>query len=381
MAGQLAVAGCGRDGPYFGNTQPPARQEFVCTMFATGGSLDPAKCSDFLIEGQLIRTLFEAVIDYHPLTLEPMAGIATHYEPSPDGMRLNLFLRGHADPRGIRLPDTDTLPFDLTRGRTSVARRRPIHWTDGMPITAYDIVYSWRRALAPETAGPCAYLLYPIANAQAVNTGGLPPDKLAVRALDEYTVQVDLRMPAQFFLRVLPCITLLPVPRQAIESAQRRGAESTWTRPRHIVTSGAFTLEEWQPRDRVVLKRNPRYLHANFVGLERASFLFTNDASVGTNLYKSGQAHMMTSFVLPPVVVPALSGKRDLLRAPAFGTFYPFFNTRRAPFDNVLVRYAFNMATDKQAIADVFGFWDAPPLGRSCLHSRVIIRHRVCTCR
>src|SRR5581483_6436978 len=34
--------------------------------------------------------------------------------------------------------------------------------------------------------------------------------------------------------------------------------------------------------------------------------------------------------------------------------------TKKEPFDNVLVRYAFNMATDKSAVANVFGFGRVP---------------------
>jgi oligopeptide transport system substrate-binding protein len=50
-----------------------------------------------------------------------------------------------------------------------------------------------------------------------------------------------------------------------------------------------------------------------------------------------------------------MSHKRDFRTAPAFGTFFPSFNTRKAPFDNVLVRYAFNMALDKRVIARAIG--------------------------
>lgn len=36
--GSLTLAGCASESPYFGNTQPPSRQELTCAMFATGGS-------------------------------------------------------------------------------------------------------------------------------------------------------------------------------------------------------------------------------------------------------------------------------------------------------------------------------------------------------
>jgi oligopeptide transport system substrate-binding protein len=108
------------------------------------------------------------------------------------------------------------------------------------------------------------------------------------------------------------------------------------------------------------LTKNPRYIEAGLVGLEEVSFLFIPEVTVGAHLYKSGHAHLIPGLALPPLVVPTLSGKRDLCTANAFGTFFPCFNTKRPPFDDVLVRYAFNMATDKQAIADVFGFGRMP---------------------
>jgi oligopeptide transport system substrate-binding protein len=59
-------------------------------------------------------------------------------------------------------------------------------------------------------------------------------------------------------------------------------------------------------------------------------------------------------------MAPVLSRKRDLCTTPAFGTNFPCFNMRVAPFDNVLVRYAFNMAVNKHAFTRVLGFGRQP---------------------
>ena len=58
---------------------------------------------------------------------------------------------------------------------------------------------------------------------------------------------------------------------------------------------------------------------------------------------------------LSPLFIPVLSRKKDYHAAPAFGTRFPCISTRRAPFDNVLLRYALNMATDKKALTDFLG--------------------------
>src|SRR6476620_3314723 len=133
------------------------------------------------------------------------------------------------------------------------------------PITAHDVVYSWRRALDLDTAALYAYLLYDIQNARDVNTCGLSPGKLGVRALDDFKIQVDLRAPTPFFLSLLSWITFAPVPRQVVERARSTGNENRWTEPDCIVTSGAFTPRERRSRDRILLSRNPLYHDADVV--------------------------------------------------------------------------------------------------------------------
>jgi oligopeptide transport system substrate-binding protein len=364
--GSLTLASCEGEGPYFGDTWPPARQELVWAVTAGSVTLDPA-LAGAAGEAQIVRTIFEGLTNPHPRTLEPIAGVATHYEMSSDGLRLNLFLRGHSEPRGVALPGVG-------------AHREVARWTDGFPVTAHDFVYAWRRVIDPETAAMYAYLLNCIQNAKEVTSGKLLSAKLGVRAADDFCLQVDLEAPTPFFLQLLSWITLFPVPQRTVEHAKRRQDEASWTQPQHIVTNGAFTLAEHRSRDRIALKKNPHHYEAATVALDKVSFLLTQEASVSANLYKSGRAHLMPGLDFPPVLAPSLSRKRDLCMAPAFGTNFPCFNTRKAPFDKVLVRYAFNMAVNKQAFTQVLGFGRqtaqnlVPPVPRYSAPTSVLVR-------
>jgi oligopeptide transport system substrate-binding protein len=348
--GACGLAGCANEDPYFGNTNPPSTQHLICAALDAGDSLDPAKAA---MPGRLVP-LFEGLTNYHPQTMEPAAGIATHYETSPDGLRVTLYLRGHPDPAGISFPNTNSLPAGLTRGRPAPPDRTPIRWSDGSIITAYDVVYSWRRLLDPATAAPFAHLLYCVQNAREVNAGQLMPERIGVRALDDFTLQTDLCTPTAYFLRLLSCPALSPVPRQTIEFAGQH--QSDWTAPGRIVTSGPFLLSQFRARDCMVLSRNPHYVEAGLVTLETVSYLLTATDTSCVNLYKSGYAHLTAGVPLPPHLSTALQRNRDLHMSPSFGVVFPCFNTRKPPFDNVLLRYAVNMAIDKKAIADVFGF-------------------------
>ena len=79
------------------------------------------------------------------------------------------------------------------------------------------------------------------------------------------------------------------------------------------------------------------------------------DSITSLNLYKTGDAHAMSGDRLPPLFTSAVQHTKDAFTAPGFYHFDPVFNTTKPPFDNVLVRYATNMATDKREIAGMFG--------------------------
>ena len=97
--------------------------------------------------------------DDYPVTCEPMAGLATHYQVSADGLRYTFFLRGHPAAIGVRLPNTSDLPPEFSRRRPASPDTQVARWSDGAIITAHDLVYSWRRAVAPETAANYAFQL------------------------------------------------------------------------------------------------------------------------------------------------------------------------------------------------------------------------------
>ena len=102
-------------------------------------------------EGNIVQDLFVGLTTLDP-AVNVVPGAAESWQLSDDGR---------------------TYTFLLREGLT---------WSDGVPLTAADFVYSFRRIMDPATASPSAALLYDIQGAQAVNTGQAPVDTLAVRA-------------------------------------------------------------------------------------------------------------------------------------------------------------------------------------------------------
>jgi oligopeptide transport system substrate-binding protein len=285
-----------------------------------------------------------------------MSALATHFDVSPDGLRYTFYLRGHPWPRGKRLTNSSDLPIEYSRGLTAPAGTAPARWSDGVLINAHDFVYSWRRALDPSTAARDAVLMYPLQNAKEISAGKMSPETLAVKALDDYSVQVDLCIRAPFFLELVSGPVFCPTPRHAIQASA-----SGWTQPGRAVTSGAFTLKERRPYDRIVLERNPLYYDARQVALDELVFLIVAGPTPRLNLYKAGIGAMAQPWIA--TMMPTLRRKRDFRPQPTYASEFWLLNTTASPLNDVRVRYALNMATDNRPIAELAGAGSIPARG------------------
>lgn len=354
-----ACPGCHRgDSPWFGDTTPPASQKLTFDNSAEPSSLDPAKAIT-LVDANVVGALFEGLVQGNPLTSEPMAALATHYEISADGTQYVFYLRGHANPRGIRLPDSDSLPAEFSHGLPAPPASVPARWSDGTVITAHDFEYAWRRVADPRTAAASVDYVALLKNGEAIVAGKSPPETLGVRATDEFTLQIDLEHPAPYLLSLLTHGEFKAVPRAVVERADREGRGDRWCRPGAIVTSGPFHLVEWRPYDYVRVRRSATYYHADLVKLREIDFVPVNADSAVANLYRTGATQAMIMSTLPEALAPALFHKKDFHSDPALAILAYSINVHHPPFDNVLVRYALNMSIDKAAIA---AYRNAEPL-------------------
>jgi oligopeptide transport system substrate-binding protein len=342
-AGPLALASCVSHNDYFGRADAPRSQRLVFQLGAEPDTLDPA-LSQAGSEEFILPSLFEGLLTLHPTTNEPQAALATHYQSDPTQTQYTFYLRGHAQPAGIRLEG-------------GPPRSAPARWSDGRIITAHDFVYSWRRVVDPKTAAPWAYLLYSIRNAEEINTSRRSVDELAVEAIGDFTLRVSTRSPTAWFLQLHDSFVFYAVPGHVIEKVG-----SLWTLPEHIVCSGPFQFVEWKSRDSLRLVKNPHYYDAASVQLEQITMLPVANAVASVNLYKAGESDWVPGKLVPPAIVPLLGRKKDFHTTPAFWCMFYAMNTRVPPFDNVLVRYALNMATNKRTIADFMGAGRLPAL-------------------
>jgi oligopeptide transport system substrate-binding protein len=226
--------------------------------------------------------------------------------------------------------------------------RDDVYWSDGTQVTAADFVYAWKRTLNPATEAPwgTASLLYDIKNAKAYHLGEISdPDQVEARAIDALALEVELERPAGYFLQTLRF--RYPVPRHVMEA---HGDD--WTDLGNLVTNGPFHLETYQPRESIILVRNPSY-HGRFSGnLQKVEVKLNvpRRSSENLEMYESDSVDIVS---LDESIYPARHPHvEEYISEPWPATFYVRFNTSRPPFDDPRVRRAFVMAVDREKLAD-----------------------------
>lgn len=236
--------------------------------------------------------------------------------------------------------------------------RDDVKWSDGKPVTAQDIEYSVRRALKPETASPYAYALYIIKNAQAINQTAVPTDTydietLGVKALDDSTVQFTLEAPAAYFPSIAGLWTVRALPSWTIEQYG-----DAWTDPKNIVTNGPYKLAEWNLDNNIALVKNPDYVNAADVAIDRFDATFITDQNTAVGLYEQGGLDVVSDGEPLPIEIlgrlrsdPKLS--KELHEGPRAMTAYVGFTMTKPPFDNALVRKAFSAAIDRESLKKI----------------------------
>ncbi len=224
---------------------------------------------------------------------------------------------------------------------------RKTKWSNGEPLTAHDFEWSWKRALAPETAAEYAYQLYYIKNGEAYNTGALKDaSKVGVKALDDYTLQVVLENPTSYFLELCNFPTLMPVYRKVVE----KNPEGWFQDIKNYIGNGPFKIVKWDHSAVIEMVPNENYWRRDEVKLDKLVLYLIDNRQTALSMFDTGQ---LDWFDDPPVSeIPRLEKEGSLFRSPYIGTYYYMFNVTKPPLNDVKVRRALTMAIDRQMLID-----------------------------
>jgi peptide/nickel transport system substrate-binding protein len=258
----VAVSGaCRREGPG-GGTKPPIKA-LVSSLRAEPRTFNRYAGRDSVLE--IVTHLTQArLVRINRRSQEVEPWLAESWATSADGLTCTLKLR------------------------------QGVTFSDGAPFTSADVVFAF-RAIYDERTGS--------ALGDSMRVGGKP---LAVSAPDASTVVV--RFPSVFGpgIRLLDNLAILP--RHKLEGALNAGTLSkAWdlaTPPAEIVGLGPFVLKAYQPGQRLVFERNPRYWRTDARGqrlpvLDRLTLEIVPDQNAELVGLQTGQIDFAQSEVRP----------------------------------------------------------------------------------
>ncbi|MEA4810982.1 MAG: peptide ABC transporter substrate-binding protein [Anaerolineaceae bacterium] len=225
--------------------------------------------------------------------------------------------------------------------------REGLKWSDDKPLTAHDFEYAWKRACSPEMASPYAFLVNDyIKGAQEYFDGKGKAEDVMVKALDDRTLQVELKQPTAYFLNLVSFFTYMPTREDMAKTGE--GWEKD---PAKCVTNGAFYLAEYKIGSHLLLKKNPNFWNKDNVKLDGIKALFITDSTTSLQGYQAGEIQVTSN--IPGEEIPRLLAEDpNFVSEAALGTVYYQFNMDKAPVNDINVRKALALAIDRKLIVE-----------------------------
>jgi peptide/nickel transport system substrate-binding protein len=293
-------------------------------------TLDPADAYDFF-GNNIIWNVGDGLVDYVPGTTNLVPALATSWTVSTDGLTWTFNLR-----QGVKFPD-------------------------GTPFNASVVQYSMARQFAiAEPEGPFEGVGYD------GNTGGFINKTVVV---DTNTIQFVLNQPFAAFLATCAYIPLYPVnpsvaPMHSIVNYTDGNAAAS-----NPTGLGPYMLQKWvrsAGKDvEIDLTANPNYWNAsaNWPATKNIVIKFYSDSTSLTLALQNGDIDVAFR-QLDASTINSFTSNSNFKVWTGPGTFiqYLVFNTKNAPFNNILVRQALAAAINRSSITQGVFQGQAQPL-------------------
>ena len=165
--------------------------------------------------------------------------------------------------------------------------REDANWMNGVPVTADDFVFAWRRLVDPVTASEYSFMMEVAAvkNATPIISGELPIEELGVSAVDSKTLKVELDHPVSYFLNLMTFPSFCPINEAfatELGSEYALGADN-------LLCCGPFYMSAWDVGGNTYqLKKNPSYYDADKVNLDEINFQIIKDPQQTMLAYENG---------------------------------------------------------------------------------------------
>jgi len=201
--------------------------------------------------------------------------------------------------------------------------RKGVRFHNGREMTADDVVFSLERAK------------------RHISSKAALENVRSVEALDEYTVKITTESPYSTLMRNLTTSYTSILCKSAVENDELA----------EIVGTGPMIFTQYKPNYQTVLTRNNEYRDdkASVTTLTRRVI---PDDSARTIALENGEIDYVSNLQSVDIERVKENPSLKTFETVSSNIAYLGFNTSKAPFNDIRVRHALHLATDKQKIID-----------------------------
>lgn len=288
--------------------EPPEEKEFVMAMLSAQLQFNPIQ-SFTSTESQIYTALFEGLVSYHPLTLNPQPAVAQRWETSPGGRVYTFYLRSNAR-----------------------------YW-NGDPVKAQHFRDTWLAALDPEQDTAYSFLFDIIEGAEAYRKGEAESaESVGISVLADDILQVTLEHPASHFIDVLAHHSFVPLhPRM---NAQEEARDIT-----KVLGNGPYVIAD-STENELTLRKNDLYWDRQNVELDTIRIRMSDNYRGITDRFSDGDVDWVSS----GIALDRVSSSESVVINPMFATRYFYMRAGEEPFTNPSVRQALALLVPWQEV-------------------------------
>jgi oligopeptide transport system substrate-binding protein len=217
--------------------------------------------------------------------------------------------------------------------------RKNAFWSDGSPVIAGDFVRAWQHAVDPKTASSYAFLFNNIIHAKKIMQMKLSPDNLAVKAVDDYTLQVILWQQDSAFLEKLSLPIFYPM---AKTSAQKH----------QIISNGAYQLSSWNVQEKISLEKNSHYYAKDKVYYDIVNYWVTENQSSELKRFRAHELDITESIPDSQISWIRQNLPQQLHITPYLGSFFLGLNVKDKYLNNHKLRQALSLAINREILTE-----------------------------
>ncbi len=190
-----------------------------------------------------------------------------------------------------------------------------LKWSDGKALSAKDFEFAWKRAASAELGADYGYMFEVVKGYGTENK-----EDLAVKAIDDKTLEVTLNNSVSYWNELLAFPTYFPVREDVV-------AKEGWaTDPKTYIGNGAYTISAWEHDSVITMTKNESYHDAASVTMNEIKFYLSDDANNMLTNYKNGDWLLIDDVPTKEIATLKTEYPEEFVIAGQIGTYYVCWN-------------------------------------------------------